>query len=490
MFNTKLFLSVVLVAVVLVSAVSYYAVHSKYVVSANESNIAKLQAIAQQYNKTAWSMNQTIASLQSQINNLSSQLNNANAKEATFQKEASSKATNISTYQGTINLLKSEYGNLTGLYTSALNTISAKDAAIGGLSGTISNLKLNISNMNTTINSMNSSINSLDQNLSVLKSKYDNLTKTYYLTDFVPNKFTNLSSSFNGDISKVGSLNSVSWNGSYLFIGGGATSASKPIAGLYNPQSNKFINITPDFSKYVGYNITSSASNGSIFMMTVTDPSPPSYNTTLLEYSNSKPVNVTSRNNSAFGTDFIPTGMAYGDGEYLIVGYFPPSKTSTTGLFSYLISNKSVINLTSKVPTKNGEFLGVSYNGSQFAILYAPPTSPTSTNALVMYNSATKGFNNYTLSGTTAGQNGGIAWDGANFLVVITNANAKPKPPTPKFTSGLFNPITHLYSQINSTLMGTPNSAAWNGTSFFICGFLSSTGPGPSSNSPLLYAYN
>ncbi len=474
MFNTKLFLSVVLVAVVLVSAVSYYAVNSKYVVSANESNIAKLQAIAQQYNKTAWSMNQTIASLQGQINNLSSQLNNANAKEATFQKEASSKATNISTYQGTINLLKSEYGNLTGLYTSALDTISAKDAAIGGLSGTISNLKLNISNMNTTIKSLNNTINSLNQNLSSLKDEY-------YLTDFVPNHLNNLSSPFKGKISSVGLLNSVSWNGSYLFIGGGATSASKPIAGLYNSQSNKFINIAPDFSKYVGYNITSSASNGSIFMMTITDPPPPpsiSYNTTLLEYSNSKLVNATSRNKSAFGTDFIPTGMAYGDGEYLIVGYFPPSKTSTTGLFSYLISNKSVINLTSKVPTKNGEFLGVSYNGSQFAILYAPSTPPASTNALVMYNPATKGFNDYTLSATTAGQNGGIAWDGANFLVVTANTGHG----TPEFTSGLFNPITHLYSQINSTLTGTPNGAAWNGTSFFICGF--------SSNSPLLYAYN
>ena len=488
MFNTKLFLSVVLVAVVLVLAVGYYAVHSKYVVSANESNIAKLQAIAQQYNKTVWSMNQTIASLQSQINNLSSQLNNANAKEATFQKEASSKATNISTYQGTINLLKSEYGNLTGLYTSALNTISAKDAAIGGLSGTISSLKLNISNMNTTINSMNNMINSLNQNLSSLKNEY-------YLTDFVPNNLKDLSSSFKGNISSVGSLNSVSWNGSYLFIGGGATSASKPIAGLYNPSSKTFKNITLDFFGYTGYNITSSASNGSVFMMTVTDPPPPppspsiSYNTTLLEYSNSKLVNATSRNKSAFGTDFIPTSMAYGDGEYLIVGYYPAASkksTPTVGLFSYLTSNDSVLNLTSIIPSKSGEFLSIAYNGSQFAILYAPPTSPTSTNALVMYNPATKDFKSYNLTGTTVSQNGGIAWDEANFLVVTANTGSG----TSGFTSGLFNPITHLYSQINSTLMGTPNSAAWNGTSFFICGFLSSTGPGPSSTSPLLYAYN
>ena len=468
MFNAKLFLSVVLVAVVLVSAVGYYAVHSKYVVSANESDIAKLQAIAQQYNKTAWSMNQTIASLQSQINNLSSQLNNANAKESTFQKEASSTATNISTYQGTINLLKSEYGNLTGLYTSALNTIAAKDAAIGGLSGTISSLKLNISNMNTTINSMNNMINSLNQNLSSLKNEY-------YLTDFVPNNLKDLSSSFTGNISSVGSLNSVSWNGSYLFIGGGATSAGKPIAGLYNPSSKTFKNVNLTFSKYTEYNITSSASNGSVFMMTVTHSQAHSYNTTLLNYSNNNVMNITSRNKSAFGTDFIPTGMAYGDGEYLIVGYYPHSKRSTIGLFSYLISNKSVINLTSKVPTKNGEFLGVSYNGSQFAILYTHPKKPT--NVIVMYNSVARSFRTYDLYGTTASQNGGIAWDGANFLVVTATG-----PSTSEFTSGLFNPITHLYSQINSTLTGTPNGAAWNGTSFFICGF--------SSNSPLLYAYN
>ena len=296
-------------------------------------------------------------------------------------------------------------------------------------------------------------------------------------------------------------LNAVAYNGSNIIVVGGEgdNNGTIPIAGLYNSFSNSFTNL-PLGSQYNGCGLTAAASNGNQFLVAaICQPnSSAAFNSQYFIYDNGKFSNVSSSINT--GKDFAPMSMSYDGSAYMIVGYYPFNGTLLTtskasGLFSYSVLN-GLKNLTNTIPKNmfsNKIFSSVTWDGSQYAIMTLDNNDTVYNGAvsdinLTMYNPASSAFSSYSLPSTVQVNygNGGIAWDGANFLVI----NAIPGG----FTTGLFNQNTKEYTQLGNTVQGfsgvtggVPGQGfVWNGYEFFIPGL----GPTGNGVSPFLYNYN
>lgn len=398
------------------------------------------------------SSNATIQADANEIASLQSELSAANSKVSSLSNDAAA----ISSINSSLQMYKS-------FYVSQISTISAQLTQIASLNSKVSNL--------------NSTLYNLDAN-------------------FVPTNFTNvgLPAVFNSSnplsFLKYSILTTASWNGSNVLAVGGNFSGY-PIAGLYNPISSKWVDLSQEipYKNLVEAASTSGSGNFMIIFSLVNKSLPSGYGVGMLEYANGKFTSLVST--LPKGADFVPLGMSYNGNSYLIVGYYPNSTTQepvSSAMFSYTPTG-GLINITIPSNLSNDSaFFSAAWNGSEYGILDVNNNTPSATYHgssvnIVTYNPTTNTFSSYNLSKTNKAVNwgnGGIAWDGAKFLVVNAIGGG--------FTTGFFDPITHDYTNITSTVNsigGVPTQGlAWTGYEFFI--------PGLSANgdSALLLKYS
>ncbi len=437
-----------------------------------------------------------VSALNSTISNLNSSLQNDNVKISSF-------VTNVSTQANTIANLNAEIQALETNASNILIKLKAADAGNFNYQFLISSLESNISGLNSNISKLNSVNSVLSVNNYKILQYYiptgsislDNLLPTSFnITAFTPSPWT-----------EYAMINSVSWNGSTMFMVGGKSSAnfsgSPPIstAAVYNVALNKMTDLTSKLSAYNGYYLMAVASNGASDLIFGAYPANTSsgYHTALLQYSNGVFTNLTST--LPAGADFTPQDAVYQNGVYLITGYYSPKGSTSVSprLFSYS-TTAGLKNISIPAAFDGSVFLSLAYDGSQYGILDANfsgsnvcaltyscswstlTPSPLNTN-MVMYNPSANTFTSYNIS-ISNWFNGGLAWDGANFFI----ASAIPSG----FTTGLFNPSTNKYLPIRPPVHeigGVPGQGlAWNGYEFFVPGL----GPGGNGVSPFLYIFN
>ena len=458
-----------LAVVFLVAMVALVA--SKYQFANNQ--VSSTTGVLSTYQNAQNALSNKASTLAQNVSTLSSKLTSSNAtiqadanEIASLQSElsaAESKVSSLSTDAAAISSMNASLQMYKSFYASQISTISAQLTQIASLNSVASNL--------------NSTLHNLDAN-------------------FVPTNFTNvgLPAVFNTSspqaFLKYSILTTASWNGSYVLAVGGNFS-DYPIAGLYNPISSKWIDLSQEIP-YKELTEAASASGAGNFMIAfslVNKSLPSGYGVGMLEYSNGKFINLASTLPKR--ADFVPLGMSYNGKSYLIVGYYPNTATQepvSAAMFSYTPSG-GLVNLTIPSNLSSGSaFFSAAWNGSEYGILDVNNNTPAATYHgssvnIVMYNPTSNTFSSYNISNTNNAVNwgnGGIAWDGAKFLVINAIEGG--------FTTGFFDPITHTYTNITSTvstLGGVPTQGlAWTGYEFFI--------PGLSANgeSAFLFKYS
>ena len=459
-------------------------VASKYQFANNQ--VSSTNSVLSTYQNAQNALSNKASTLAQSVSTLSSKLTSSNAtiqtdanEIASLQSElsaAESKVSSLSTDAAAIASMNSSLQMYKSFYTSQISTISAQLTQIASLNSKISQLSVLINHFTP-----------------LLLTNLDNI---------LPASFNTTGAS---SWTKYSMLNSVSYNGSDLFmIGGKNNSAAETptsIGALYNPSSNKFTDLSSLFSAYPDIYLMATASNGGTYLIAAATPakSPSGFHADLLMYNNGAVSNLTSALPS--GSDFFPEGMAYGNGTYLITGFYQSSGSTNFSpvLFAYSTA-KGLTNLTSEIPSslKDTVFLSVAYDGSDYGILDVNFSggnvcaalyncswnknnpSPNNVN-IVMYNPLAKTFTTYKQN-LSNWFNGGISWDGAKFLVV----NAVPGG----FTTGMFSPDTFNYTPIINAANESPGvpgqGIAWNGYEFFIPGL----GPNGNGQSPFLFSYS
>ncbi len=426
-----------------------------------------------------------VSTLNNTVSSLNSTLNSYSVKMGSF-------AANVSVQAQKIQKLTAELQVLQGNNSD----LSANNSALKGL---IAQLQANSFNDAFSIQALQSTISRLDSINSALKVNNNSYNKL--LENYMPENFFSLKlpTSFNTttplSFINYSMLSATAYNGSYVLAVG--SNGTMPIAGLYNSSSNNagfyfknnIIGLTLE-SQYKNCGFSAVASNGNEFLIAaICKPNSSTFNAQYFIYNNGNFANVTSSINT--GKDFVPMAMSYNGNSYLIVGYYPFNKTwlntsKASGLFSYSASN-GLKNLTGIIPANtfsNKIFSSVTWDGSQYAILTLGNNDTVYNGAfsganITMYDPVNSSFTTqYNLSGEVIVNygNGGIVWDGANFLI----ANAV----SGGFITGIFNPTFKRYIEINNTVGVPGQGLAWNGYELFI--------PGLGSNgiSPFLYVYN
>ncbi len=444
-------------------------VASKYTFA--NGQVSSGNAVINTYKTVQNSLNNKVSTLVQSVKSLSSSLNATNNTLSNYKSE-------VVDLQGKLSAAEAEASSLQNGAANYIAEIASLNSSLQAFNQTAQLYRLNnsyllsyvIPHKNSLISSLSSTVSSLNSTLYQLDNEFLPTTLAN-LTTFPSSFNTTNASSF----TRYSILLSASWNGSDVLMTGG-NFTGYPIVALYNPVSKNLIDLSSELYSYKPWVVVSSVAGPDDFMIAYATPSnntSTGYKTGLIEYINGKFVNLTS---ALSGSDFIPSGMAYDGVSYLIAGYYPNTTTQgpvSAALFSY--SQKSgLISLTSYISniSHNNAFLSVAWDGSEYGILEANNNAPTSLSyhgssaSVVLYNPANNSFKLDNLTGLSNWGNGGIAWDGAKFLVVNAIGGG--------FTTSLFNPITNNYTNIYNTsgnIGGVPGEGlAWNGYEFFIPG--------------------